>query len=68
MLYDDGTSSEEASSESEDDLELLLLDAMLTPKRRLNPHINLKDIDEFQCEQWFRYAIYVLIDDWQKEN
>jgi hypothetical protein len=68
MLYDDGTSSEEASSESEDDLELLLLDAMLTPKRRLNPRINLKDIDEFQCEQWFRYAIYVLIDDWQKEK
>ena len=55
MLYD-STSSEETSSESEDDLEFLLLDTMLTPKRSLGPHINLQDIDEFQCEQWFRYA------------
>ncbi len=59
MLYD-STSSEDESSESEDDLELLLLDAMLTPKRRLSPRINLQDIDEFQCEQWFRYAVYVM--------
>lgn len=63
MLYD-STSSEETStsSESEEDLELLLLDAMLTPKRQLSPRINLQDIDEFQCEQWFRYAgsMYVL--------
>ena len=50
MFYDS------TSSESEDDLELLLLDAMLTPKRSLGPCINLQDIDEFQCEQWFRYA------------
>lgn len=55
MLYD-STSSEETSSEGEDDLELLLLDAMLTPKRSLGPRINLQNIDEFQCEQWFRYA------------
>ncbi len=59
MLYD-STSSEDESSESEDDLELLLLDAMLTPKRRLSPRINLQDIDKFQCEQWFRYAVYVM--------
>jgi hypothetical protein len=57
MLYD-STTSEETSSESEDDLELLLLDAMLTPKRHLGPRINLQDIDEFQCEQWFRYVLY----------
>ena len=55
MLYD-STSSEETSSESEDDLELLLFDAMLTPKRSLGLRINLQDIDKFQCEQWFRYA------------
>ena len=55
MLYD-STSSEDTSSESEDDLEFLLLDAMLTPKRSLGPRINLQDIDEFQREQWFRYA------------
>ena len=55
ILYD-STSSEETSSEGEDDLELLLLDAMLTPKRSLGPRINLQDTDEFQCEQWFRYA------------
>ena len=55
MLYD-GTSSEETSSESKDVLELLLLDAMLTPKRSPGPRINLQDVDEFQCEQWFRYA------------
>ena len=59
MLYD-STSSEETSSEIEDDLELLLLDTMFTRKRLLGPRINLQDIDEFQCEQWFRYARYVL--------
>ena len=59
MLYD-STSSEETDSESEDDLELMLLDTMFTPKRLLGPHINLQDIDEFHCEQWFRYAGYVL--------
>ena len=57
MLYD-STTSEETSSESEDDLESLLSDAMLTPKRHLGPRINLQEIYEFQCEQWFRYVLY----------
>ena len=56
IMLHDSTSSEETSSESEDDQEFLLLDAMLTPKHSLGSRINLQDIDEFQCEQWFRYA------------
>ena len=59
MLYDTDNSSDETqtgSSESDDDIETLLLDTLLTPNRELGPRLNLQDIEEIDCQQWFRYA------------
>ena len=47
MLYDTDNSSDETqagSSESDDDIETLLLDTLLTPNRELGPRLNLQDI------------------------
>lgn len=56
MLYDESSSDETGSSESGDDLEILLLDSLLTPNRELGPRLSLQDVEEIECEQWFRYA------------
>ena len=62
MLYD-STSSEETSSENEDDLELLLLDTMLTTKRLLRSETYLFNPDFIKnCEGvfncWIMYALH----------
>ena len=62
MLYD-STSSEGTSSENEDDLELLLLDTMLTTKRLLGSETYLFNPDFIKnCEGvlncWIMYALH----------
>ena len=59
MLYDTDNSSDKTqtgSSENDDDIKILLLGILLTPNREIGPHLNLQDIEEIDCQQWFRYA------------
>ena len=53
MLLDDSESSAESS---DDDLDLLLLDAFgcFAEPQRLGPRPNLEDVGEVECEQMFR--------------
>ena len=51
--------SDECESESDDDLEFLLLDSRFSPMHELGPHLNLLDVEETACEQWFRYVHYI---------
>ena len=50
MLFDDSESS------SDDDLNLLLLEAVccFAEPQRLGPRLNLEDVGEIECEQMFR--------------
>ena len=54
MCYDD-SSDEYSSSESEDDLEILLLDSLFSSQQALGPRLHLQDVSETDCEKWFRY-------------
>ena len=54
MCYD-SSSDEYTNSESEDDLQILLLDAILPSRKALGPRLNLQDVSETDCEKWFRY-------------
>ena len=54
MLLDDSESS--STESSDDDLDLLLLDAFccFTEPQRLGPRLHLEDVGEIECEQMFR--------------
>ena len=55
-MYDllDSSSSSNAS-DSEDELDVLLLELATTPSRELGPHVNLDGISEIDCKLLFRY-------------
>ena len=55
MCYYDSSSDEYTSSENEDDLEILLLDSLLSSRQALGPRLHLQDVSERDCEKWFRY-------------
>ena len=47
-------SSSGTSSSSDEDLEVLFLDAAFPETRTLGPHLNLEDVSELDCERMFR--------------
>ena len=49
----DGSSSE-GSSKSDEDMDLLFLEAAFPEPRLLCPRLNLEDLNENDCEQMFR--------------
>lgn len=59
LFHDTDSSSDECESESDDDLEFLLLDSLFSPMHELGPHLKLLDVEETACEQWFRYVHYI---------
>ena len=62
LFHDTDSSSDECESESDDDLEFLLLDSLFFPIHELAPHLNLLDVEETACEQWFRYVqLYTIL-------
>lgn len=60
MLAEDESSGEESESASDssndDDLELLLLQNVFTP-RELGAHVNYQDISEDDFQSWFRWTL-----------
>ena len=53
-------SSSDSSSESEDDLDLLLVEWLFPLTKRHNTtRLNLEDIEDFECERLFRYVFSV---------
>ena len=52
MQLDD--SSSEGSSSSDEDIDLLFLEAAFPEPRLLGPRLNLEDLSENDCEQIFR--------------
>lgn len=52
MQLDD--SSSEDSSSSDEDIDLLFLEAAFPEPRLLGPRLNLEDLSENDCEQMFR--------------
>ena len=57
MLFDDQDDSESSSAEiSDDDLDLLLLDAFwcFAEPQRLGPRLKLEDVGKIECKQMFR--------------
>lgn len=44
-----------SDSSADDDLEVLLLESLSHSNRVLGHHLNLEDVDETDCIQWFRY-------------
>lgn len=56
MMYDLlDSSSGSSSSDSEDELDVLLVELATTPSRELGPHVSLDDISEIDCKLLFRY-------------
>ena len=47
-------SSSGTSSSSDEDLEVLFLDAAFPETRTLGPHLNLEDVSELDCKRMFR--------------
>ena len=51
-------SSSDSSSESEDNLDLLLVEWLFPLTKRHNAtRLNLEDIEDFECERLFRYVL-----------
>jgi uncharacterized protein YfaT (DUF1175 family) len=55
MCYDSSLDEEHTESESEDDLEILLLHSLTSSRQALGPRLHLQDVSETDCEKWFRY-------------
>ena len=49
------SSSTSSASDSEDELDVLLLELATTPSRELGPHVNLDCISEIDSKLLFRY-------------
>ena len=49
------SSSSSCASDSEDELDVLLLELATTPSRELGPHVNLDGISEIDYKLLFRY-------------
>ena len=51
LFHDTDSCSDQCESESDDDLEFLLLDSLFSPMHELGPNLNLLDVEETACEQ-----------------